>query len=96
MVCVWKANPGLKGIHYAVIRLDAPIDVFLRRISTIGSTQHWLMAYGSVLPEIEAFCALTNLPLETITLLKQKVRPRNHGRTCLFVGLKKLGWVFRL
>lgn len=65
-ICL-ERQPGVEGYPHAVIRLDAPIDYFLNRVSAVGATQHWVMAYGSVLPELEAFCQIANIPLEKIT-----------------------------
>jgi len=59
--------PWTETCPHAVVRLDANIDQFLRRIAALGVSQHWAMAYGSVLPEIEAFCQMSNISLELAT-----------------------------
>jgi len=58
--------PRLEGYPHAVIRLDAPLEEFLPRVAQVGSTQHWIMAYGDVLAEVEAFCRLAGVPVEVI------------------------------
>ena len=60
------ASPKLEGYPHAAIRLDPPIDTFVRQVAQAGSTQHWIMAYGDLQAEIQALCELANIPLETI------------------------------
>lgn len=60
-------QPFIEGHPHAIIRLDAQIDHFLNRLAAVGATQHWVMAYGSVLNEIEAFCQMEKLPLELLS-----------------------------
>ncbi len=56
----------LEGYPHAVLRLDAPIDRFLRQVAGVGSTQHWIMVYGDVAAEVQTFCELARVPLEII------------------------------
>ena len=65
-VCL-EGQPWVEGYPHAILRLDSPIDTFLSRVAAIGATQHWVMAYGSVLSEIEAFCKMMNIPVELIS-----------------------------
>ena len=58
--------PRLEGYPHAAIRLDAPIDTFVRRVAAAGSTQHWIMAYADVRAEVQALCRLMDIALETI------------------------------
>ncbi len=58
--------PRLEGYPHAVIRLDAPIDRFVRRAAQVGSTQHWIMAYGAALAQVSALCELLGVPLEVV------------------------------
>jgi len=58
--------PRLEGYPHAVIRLDAALERFMRQVSNVGSTQHWIVAYGDVLAEVQAFCKLAGIPLEVI------------------------------
>ena len=58
--------PRLEGYPHAVIHLDASIDRFVRQVAEVGSTQHWIMAYGDVVKEVQAFCTLQGIPLLTI------------------------------
>lgn len=61
-----KSKPWLEGYPHAVVRMAAPLDSLLRRVARVGSTQHWIMAYGDTVPEIRALCALLKIPLEEI------------------------------
>lgn len=58
--------PRLEGYPHAVIRLDTSVGEFLRRAAKVGSTQHWIMAYGDVLAEVVALCGMLDVPLEVI------------------------------
>jgi L-fucose isomerase-like protein len=58
--------PRLEGYPHAAVRLDPPIDTFVRRVAQAGSTQHWIMAYGDVRSEVQALCELSSIPLEFI------------------------------
>ena len=58
--------PRLEGYPHAVIRLDAPIDRFVRQIASVGSTQHWIMAYGDPQLEVQRLCELLGVALEVI------------------------------
>lgn len=59
-----EVRPWTETCPHAVVRLDAQIDHFLKRIAKVGATQHWALAYGSVLAEIEAFCQMADISLE--------------------------------
>ena len=61
-----QSEPWLEGYPQAVVRLAAPLDKLLRQVARVGSTQHWIMAYGDTVPEIRALCALLKIPLEEI------------------------------
>jgi L-arabinose isomerase len=58
--------PRLEGYPHAVLRLDVPVDRFVRQVARVGSTQHWIMAYGDVLAEVQAFFELVDIPLQVI------------------------------
>ena len=64
-VCL-EGLPWVEGCAHAVLRLDAPLAHFFNQLAAVGATQHWVMAYGSVLNEIEAFCEMEDLPLEVL------------------------------
>ena len=64
-MCI-ESRPWTGGCPHAVIRLDSQIDLFLRRAAAFGVTQHWLMAYGSVLAELEVFCQMCGITLEVM------------------------------
>jgi hypothetical protein len=57
----------VQGYPHVILRLDAGIDHFLNRLSAIGASQHWIMAYGSVIEELEALCEMENIPLEVLS-----------------------------
>lgn len=61
-----EGRPWVRGYPHAIVRLDVAIDQFLHRLSAVGSSQHWIMAYGSVTKELEAFCEMANIPLEVL------------------------------
>ncbi len=58
--------PWLEGYPHAAVHLDAGLDDFVRRVARLGSTQHWIMAYGDLQAEVQALCALLDIPLEII------------------------------
>lgn len=56
----------VEGYTHAVVRLDAPLDHFLSQVAEVGAARHWVLAYGSVIPELEALCQMNRVPLEVI------------------------------
>ena len=62
-----ESQPLVEGWPHTLLRLDSPIVHFLNRVAEVGVTQHWVLAYGSVLHEIEAFCKIEKVPLEIFT-----------------------------
>jgi hypothetical protein len=64
-ICL-EGLPWTETCPHAVVRLDAHIDQFLKRAAAVGVTQHWVMAYGSVLPELEALCQMYGIALEVM------------------------------
>jgi hypothetical protein len=64
-VCL-ESRPWLAGYPHAVLRLDAPVDHFLHQVAAVGSARHWILAYGSVLADLETFCQMSRVPLEII------------------------------
>jgi hypothetical protein len=64
-VCL-EGLPWVEGYPHAILRLDSPLTHFFNHLATVGATQHWVMAYGSVLNEIEAFCEMEKIPLELL------------------------------
>jgi hypothetical protein len=63
---VLETLPVVEGFAHVLLRLDAPIEVLLNRLAEVGATQHWIMAYGSVMHEIQAFCQMEEIPLELL------------------------------
>ena len=64
---VLEGTPSLEDYPHAIIRVDATIAHVLNRLAETGATQHWVMSYGSVLHEIEAFCQMEKIPLEVLS-----------------------------
>ncbi len=58
--------PHLEGYPHAAIQLDPSIDTFVRKVAQLGSTQHWIMAYGNFRSEVQAICELASIPLQVI------------------------------
>ena len=58
-----ETEPWLEGYPHAVIRLDVPIGRFLQTAAQAGTTQHFVMAYGDALPEVEVLCRMLKIPL---------------------------------
>jgi L-arabinose isomerase len=65
-ICL-EGRPWVQGYPHALLRLDATIERFLNTLSTIGASQHWIMAYGSVMDELESLCQMANIPLEVLS-----------------------------
>jgi L-fucose isomerase-like protein len=65
-VCL-EGQPWVDAYPHVILRLDTPIEHFLNRIAQVGASEHWIMAYGSVLHEIEAFCQMEKIELEVMT-----------------------------
>jgi L-fucose isomerase-like protein len=63
--------PRLEGYPHVAIRLDPSLDSFVRCVARLGSTQHWIMAYGDLQAEVQALCTLLDIPLEIINEAKQ-------------------------
>jgi L-fucose isomerase-like protein len=61
-----EGSPFVEGCSHAIIRLDASVGHFLNKVAEVGATQHWILAYGSVLHELEAFCQMEKIPVEII------------------------------
>jgi L-arabinose isomerase len=64
-VCL-ESRPVVEGVPHALLRLDTPIAHFLNRMAEVGASPHWILAYGSVAHEIEAFCQMHDIPLEIL------------------------------
>lgn len=60
---VVDAPPRLEGYPHAVIRLDANVLEFFRQIAQVGTTQHWIMAYGDVREALKIWCTMENIHL---------------------------------
>ena len=58
-----ETEPWLEGYPHAVIRLDVPVARFLKSAAQAGTTQHFAMAYGDDLAEIEILCKMLKISL---------------------------------
>jgi hypothetical protein len=56
----------VKGLPHSIIRLDCHIDRFLGELARIGSNNHWIMAYASVVPELQYLCEMLGVRLEIL------------------------------
>ncbi len=65
-VCL-EGQPWVEGLPHAILRLDATVEHFMNVAAEVGVTQHWIMAYGSVLHEIEAFFKMEKIPVEILS-----------------------------
>jgi L-arabinose isomerase len=62
-----EGRPWVRGYPHALLRLDSTIEHFLNNLSTVGASQHWILAYGSVIEELESLCQMANIPLAVLT-----------------------------
>jgi L-fucose isomerase-like protein len=58
----------VEGYPHAIIRPDVKVLDVIRQVAEVGSTQHWIMVYGSFEAEIRAWCRLVNVSLKEITV----------------------------
>ncbi len=63
-----ESRPWVKGYPHALLRLDTTIEHFLNRLASVGASQHWILAYGNVIEELESLCQMANIPLEVLAL----------------------------
>lgn len=59
-----EGRPWVASCSHAVVRLDAAIDQFLHGLADVGAARHWIMAYGSVIPQIESLCQMIHVPFK--------------------------------
>jgi hypothetical protein len=57
-----RYGPWLEGYPARCHPPDAPIDRFVRQVAAVGSTQHWIMAYGGAAAEVIAFLSWRTSP----------------------------------
>ncbi len=55
--------PRLEGYPHVVVRLDTPIEAFLRRCAEVGTTQHFVLTFGDLSQEINQFCEWLGIPV---------------------------------
>lgn len=61
-----ESDRVVMGMPHSIIRLDCHIDRFLGELARIGSNNHWIMAYASVVPELQYLCAMLGVRLEIL------------------------------
>ena len=61
-----ESDSVVQGLPHAVIRLDCHIDRFLGELARIGANNHWIMAYASVIPELQNLCEMLGVHLEIL------------------------------
>ncbi len=61
-----ESEVWVKGLPHAIIRLDCHVDRFLGELARIGSSNHWVMAYASVVPELQSVSELLGIQLEIL------------------------------
>lgn len=57
----------IEGYPHAVIRPDVSVLDFFKQAAEVGTTQHWIMAYGDARAAIQAWCKLENVALKEIS-----------------------------
>lgn len=60
---VLEGSPWLEGYPHACVRPDVAVIQFLRQVAGVGSTQHWIMAYGDAMEEIKILAAMLKISL---------------------------------
>lgn len=63
---ILECEPYVEGIPHAVVRLDSTIEQFLACCAEYGSTENWIVVYGSVIPELKALMKFLEIKLELI------------------------------
>ena len=61
-----ETSPWATGYPHAIVCLDVPVIDFLSQVASVGSTQHWAMAYGDARDEIAAVCTLLKVALVVV------------------------------
>lgn len=61
-----ESDRVVMGLPHSIIRLDCHIDRFLGELARIGSNNHWIMAYASVVPELQYLCEMLGVRLEIL------------------------------
>ncbi|MCX8061331.1 MAG: hypothetical protein N3D16_01985 [Anaerolineales bacterium] len=56
-------SPRLEGYPHVILRLDTSVEAFLRRCAEVGTTQHFVVAFGDYEREIAALCNWLGIPL---------------------------------
>jgi hypothetical protein len=55
-----------EGYPHAAVRLDRPLEDFFRRSAQVGTTQHFMLAFGDYQAEVKVLFDLLKIPLEII------------------------------
>ncbi|GAB4482355.1 MAG: hypothetical protein Kow0088_25230 [Anaerolineales bacterium] len=60
-------SPRLEGYPHVILRLDAAVGNFLRRCAEVGTTQHFVLAFGDYEREIATLCEWLGVSLLTMS-----------------------------
>lgn len=63
---VLDGGPWLEGYPHAAFRPDCGVEMFIKGAAKVGTTQHWILAYGEPLEEIKVLFSLLKIPLEVL------------------------------
>ncbi len=56
----------IEGYPHAIIKLTVNVLDFFRQAAEVGTTQHWIMAYGNAVESIRAWCYMEKIALKEI------------------------------
>lgn len=56
----------IEGYPHVILHPDVAVVQFFRQAAKVGTTQHWIMAYGEVLTEVEILCRMLGVELKII------------------------------
>jgi L-arabinose isomerase len=57
----------IEGYPHAIIQPDVNVLDFFKQAAEVGTTQHWIMAYGDVLAAVQSWCRLDKVALKVIS-----------------------------
>lgn len=63
---VLEGGPWLEGYPHAAFSPDCGVACFIKGAAAVGTTQHWILAYGEPLDELKVLFSLLNIPLDVL------------------------------
>lgn len=57
----------IEGYPHAILKPAVNVLDFFTKAAEVGTTQHWIMAYGNALESVRAWCEMGNIPLKQIS-----------------------------